>query len=260
MSRTVAEASRSGAQRTLPWIALLLGFSPVLLDLGRHLAATPEASYVLLAPLLLGLAARRELPEVPRSDGYFLLALGLALELLGIAAASWSVARLGLPLGIVGLARARGFPPLRSALLGFFLVPVPTSLVALPSPELESALAAFAGAVVRGVGGEVRPVGPLFTGTQGRLELSAFDAGIPLAATLAALGWYSAVRRGARVSGALASAVRTSLWAVLIQPCAIAVAVGLFALGLPTLARSGLSYAPWLCATAFVLVRTERRA
>ena len=90
-----------------PWLALGVAFSPVLVNLARSVGEYPEQRVTLLAPVLLLLAIRRSGPGRPagRWDGAVAIAVGVALEMLGIFTRSWSIARLGLPVAALGLAR-----------------------------------------------------------------------------------------------------------------------------------------------------------
>ena len=109
----------------------------MLVDLARNVAAQAEDRVTLLAPLLLLLALRSDAnaPAPPRRDGLVALAAGVVLEVFGVAAESWSLARLGLPVAAMGLARYAGRPPVAVAALLLFAIPLPDTLVTLPSPR-----------------------------------------------------------------------------------------------------------------------------
>ena len=100
------------------WLALIICFSPVLVDLARHLVAEPWALYVLLFPPLLARCAVCEGPDARSVRmGAVLLALSLAVELVAVGGGLVRLGRLGLPLGVIGVSRAFGLLSLRTALL-----------------------------------------------------------------------------------------------------------------------------------------------
>ena len=67
----------------------------------------------------------------------------MMFAVLGILVDAWSIARLGLPLAVIGAARTTGWPALLVALMSLWLVPLPNSILALATPHPESAFAAL---------------------------------------------------------------------------------------------------------------------
>jgi hypothetical protein len=113
----------------------------VIVDMAENLMAEPVDRHTLVAGLLLSLCWRRSLTDGQGGrDGALWLALGVALEFLGIAAGSWSIARLGLPIGVLGLARLLGAPGLRVAMLSVWLIPIPFFLISAGTPHVEGIL------------------------------------------------------------------------------------------------------------------------
>jgi len=243
-----------------PWLGLLVAFSPVLLDLLANAAHDPADRATLLAPLLLALAWRSGPPDPPRPGlGLCAVLLGAVLELLGILAVTWTLARLGLPVAALGVALWTGRPRLPCALLAFFVVPVPETVSMLGAPWLESWLGGLAASLVALFGPAFTVSGPVIRGAGGTLTLAAADAGIPLAAALASLGWFAAVRAGGGLPEAVARAALAALLAPPLQLVALVVAVAVLALGHADAARVGLSHGPWLLAAAFTLAWTAHR-
>lgn len=244
-----------------PWIALLAGFSPVIADLARNLCESPEDSSFLLAAFLFAfaVAASRHRPAAAASRGGLLvLGAGVALELLGVVTGSWSLARLGLPLAALGVARLRGHPPVAVMGLAFLAVPIPDSLVELPSPALESGSARVAGRLMDLVGVSVDVVGFSLIGEQGRVDLKPSDGGIHLGACLAALGWYSIARRRGSLGMAAARAALCGLLALPVQIVGVVLAGILASRGAEDDARLWLTYGVWLSAGVLGLAALAR--
>jgi len=251
-----------GTQRRerLLWLALAMALSPVLADLGSHLAKTPWTRYVLVFPLLTARAIPRCPARVrPQRDGFALLLLALGLELLTLGGGLTSLARVAIPLAAFGLARALGRPLLAVATLTTWWLPVPNTFVALTSPGLESALVVAAAALWKALGVTLRLEGSRVVGMHGMLALEAADGGLPLAAVLSGLGWYAATLRGR----ALGSRLRTAgAWAVLalpVQVFAIFVAIGAAGLSAASAARLGLTY-EWVGVAVLGWITAERGA
>jgi hypothetical protein len=174
-----------------------------------------------------------------------LLTGAIALEGIGIAANSWSIAQLGLALGVVGLARFRGFPPLSVAALAFFAIPLSDFVTSSLSPQLESALASLTSWIARSAGLGVEAVGPALKGPAGGVNLLAADGGPALAHLLAAVGWFAGLRAGASPMGLVARSLAWSISALPVQAIAMlgaAIAVGA---GVPGLGKWWLRYGLW---------------
>jgi hypothetical protein len=234
----------------------------VLVDLARSLAEHPEDRVTLLAPLLLILALRGApaQPAAPRRDGAVAIALGAALQLLGIHAGSWSIARLGLPVAALGLARWTGRP--RSAVMAllFFAVPLPDTLALLLSPALEARVAGAAGALLSALGAPVQALGVSLAAATGRIDLDPADGGATLAVAFAALGWYEAVRRGEALGRAALRAALAPCLAIPVQTLVVAVTGGLLAAGLEDAAELWLRQGAWPALSLLGLAWVERRS
>jgi hypothetical protein len=246
----------------LLWIALGVAFSPALVDLVTSLGATDRWWGVVWAPLLLAAALLRvpARPSPPRRDGLVGLALGALLECVGLLGGSGTLARLGLPVAVTGLARWLGRPSLGVAALAFFAVPPPTSFGSALTPAPESALARAAAWVVTACGGELAANGPLLHTPTHRLELFSSDTGLAVAVELAAFGWYSALRQAAAAPAPALRAVAWSALVVVVQPAAVGVAVALLLAGAPRLARGWLDWGLVAVTALFAFTAIERRA
>jgi hypothetical protein len=80
-----------------------------------------------------------------------------------------------------------------------------------------------------------------------------------LAPVLAQLGWFLALRDGANGLRALRRALAIAAAVVVVQPLAIALALGLLVVSSGDLARAWLSHGVWLTCTAGVLLVAARR-
>lgn len=231
----------------VPWLALIAGFSPALVQFVRDEAATAPPS-TLVAPALIALSLWRGSvhPEPPRRAGALLLALGLLLELIGIALRIWTVEWLGFPIGVLGLSLWLGMPSWHIAVLAFGLVPIPESIRIAHTPAAEGALLSGACAAWRALGVAFSCTGPVARLGDRHLELGPDDVGWTLAPLLAQLGWFLALSRGARTVAAASTALAFVAATAVIQPSAVFLALGVFAAGWGHPARAWLSHGPWL--------------
>ncbi len=245
------------------WIALLVAFSPAWIELGQHLRARSEDRYVVVPLAALALLAWRERraspnpfrPRVAVAAG----ALAALLLLIGIAGSASLLSRLSLPVAMFALAALLGRPRPAVLVLALALLPVPGSLLYLTSPGLESSIATLAASMLSAIGFEVAAVGPLLRAPHGDpLQLSGQDGGVPLAITLGALGWASALWNGARPRAAAMSALRFSSLAVVAQPLALCAAAALVACGAAGSARTLLSTGVFALAATGTVVYTAR--
>jgi hypothetical protein len=249
--RSVTDSHRS----LLLWCALGVAFSPVLVNLAREIAAGTSL-YTLLAAQLLGLLLWRRSPsEGSRRPtlGGSLLVLGLLAEVVGIASASWSLARFGLPIAVLGVALISGHPRATVVVLAFGLVPVPDFVHGITSPELESLLGAAVAHAVGALGWPLEVGGPLLQYHGRRFELLAPDVGLLTALACAEVGWYSAVRRSADMRQAGLRAIAGAALGLLLQPVLLLLCVATLPLGWPAMGRFLLTHGPWLMLAAGVL-------
>ena len=234
-------------QSTSVWIALIVAFAPVLVDLGRNLAISPAAHSTIISPLLIVFClVRGRGRRVPRfRSGIALLFLGVVLEIVGIVGYSWSIARLGLPVAIIGVAGWTGTMPLAVASLAFWMIPIPDFVLGFTTPNLESALLSAAATVVGAIGVDVTTVGPVARIAADRLELVASDTGILLAFVLSEFGWLMAALRSARPIQFFATAGCFGLLAVPLQLIAVIIALAVLAAGWPLAAEAWLLHGVW---------------
>jgi hypothetical protein len=233
-------ASKAGSHREhqalhgLLWLALGICFSPVLTDLARHLVAEPWARYVLLFPLLLARCALRERSDAPSARmGAVLLVIGLVVELVAVGGGFVRLGRLGLPLAVIGMSRAFGLLPQQTALLALWWVPIPHAVVSLHSPALETAWLHLAAWPLDLIGADIGVGAALVRAGGGELALSDPDGGLPLAALLSGLGWYTSARLGEGLWRCLRRAVSWAVLAFPLQVTALGLAVAGLVLGVP---------------------------
>jgi hypothetical protein len=244
-----------------PWLwgPLLLAFAPTLAALVSDLRLGPRHAFVIAvaAGLVLLCVRERGAAAAPgRSSGLMLLALGLLLELFGAASETQFVARCGLPLAALGLARWLGAPRLQVVALSFWCVPLPNALIQLTSPALESLWASLAAALVGATGAEVRAAGiSLFAG-DARLDLRSENGGLLVAHALAAFGWFLSTWRGQPLVAALRRALSGYALGFALQPLSVTLALVALLIDQRELARAWLTHLQWALA-AFVWWHAE---
>lgn len=243
------------------WIGLLVAFSPVIAQLATVIVTLPEHRHAALGWLLFVLALRHgnSARAAPRPYGLGLIALGALLEVLGIAGGSWAVARLGLPLAVCGLALRFGRPPLTTAALSLWALPLPGTVASLLKPlSIHRHLADLATGLLTPLGAPLTVVGRAIHTPDGILDVTS-RPGWVLVYILAGLGWYSAARSGLSLPGALARAALWAVWAIPLQALAILGAAGVLWLGEAKLARAWLGHGAGLVTAAVGLAIAERR-
>jgi hypothetical protein len=254
------------SREILLWSALTLALSPVLRDLGAHAIEHPWAGYSAVFLVLLVLAARLQpQSQKPKLDGYLLLTAGLLVELVGIGGGIDRLARPALPLGVLGLARLLGRPPLAVALLALGMVPLPTFVLRPVAGMVGPALASLTAMTCTALGLSLRAHGATLAGVSGIIELGDGDTGVPLAVLLAGLGWYAGLRRApvdlpplnpqSLLRQCLCTALRWAPWAVPSQVGAVLAAGTVLALGGLGFSRILLSCGVWILTTAVGLLR-----
>jgi hypothetical protein len=251
-------AAASPREAAWLWTGLALAFSPALAELVSHWREAPWARYSVLALWLLPRSATALGERAPgRSDGLVLIVVGLALEVFAVAAGPAKLARPGLVLGVLGLARALGCPPLRAALLAVFLVPVPALLARLPEPLLRPLLQEPAVALARAVGAEGESVPLGIARADQLLRVYDHDLGVPLAALFAGAAFAAALVREATSPRALLGAAALSPLALPVQLAGLFVAALLLDARGPEAARRWLDDGPWLLAAVAALLAFE---
>jgi hypothetical protein len=241
----------------LLWLALLAGFSPVLVAFMRHEVWSAPSS-TLAAPILIAICLwlGADTIERPRTGGAGLIAAGLLLELMGIALEIWTVAWLGFPVAVIGLALWLGRPSWRVAVLALGLVAIPESLRIAGSPGPESALLSGVCAAWHALGVDFSCIGPVARFADRRLELQPSDVGWTLAPLLAQLGWFCAVIDGASGLRAPRRAAAFAAAVVVVQPLAIGLALGLLIVSSGQMASAWLSHGVWIACTLGALAVT----
>jgi hypothetical protein len=242
-SEAWAESDNGEVRERLVAISMALGLSPALVELAHQIVSEPASAYVLCVPLLLVSAARRTPHHAPNTlRGGLWVVAALVVEVVAIAAHFDRLARIAIPMSLIGYLHVAGRATWPLTGLTWFIVPVPSAISKAVS--LEVAWRRLSEAVV----------GP----TGGTLSWTAGDSGLCLAALLASLGWFLAARNGRSVAEAISSAARLAALALPAQLGFAMVAVALARSGATGLARAFLTFAPPLVACAVVLLPLAR--
>jgi hypothetical protein len=162
------------------------------------------------------------------------------LEVIGLVGGSWSIARFGLPIAILGIARWTGAMSLSVAALAFWMIPIPDFIIGLTTPNLESALLKAVVAVAQPIGIYVNAVGPVASTAVHKFEMHPYDTGIRIAFMLSAFGWFVAAIRGARPIQLAAKAACFAVLAIPVQFIAVLIALLLLSAGWPNAADAWL--------------------
>lgn len=205
-------------------------------------------------------------PARPSRDGWVWLALGLAVSLVCVAGGFARAGRPGVVLAMLGLARALGRPSLARALVAVWIVPLPSQLLDALAPGLAGVVAQatahaapWLGTVAQVDAHHVDRI--VLVAPNGVLDLFPGDGGLPLAWTLAGVGWFAAARGGAPIAQAGVRAARVALTALPLQIVALATACGLALFGAAAAARALLDHLVVLAAAialGFVLASSSR--
>ena len=183
----------------------------------------------------------------------------MAIQLIGLAGGSPGLARIGLPVSVMGLALWTGVPSVKVAMLAFWAMPIPIAAYGLTTPNLESAYAQFGAAMVGALGADISASGPLIRSGAKQLELDPYHSGIHLLFVITELSWYAAVRKGLPSAVAVARTAGTALLAIPLQLFAVGVAVSLLVAGAPEVANFWLDHGVWLLTAILGLVWIETR-
>lgn len=257
--------------RVVIWIVLLGAFSPVLLDLSRHIAAHPWAGTAVVFPWLAWIATRSNPPvdRRPRTSIVWgALIFALVLEIVAMSGAAPRIARVGFVVGLLGVVWGAGWAKSTPALVLIWIVPLPTMLFEILSPGLEHRLGALCARLLPGL--EFQPLGvmPSLVSASGEsVTLAPSSGGLALLFAFAGLGWFRAAASGATALAAAGRAARWSLIGIPIQALILLAAATALAAGVrAATAQRVLDHAAWiviLCvglasSFAFMAVREER--
>jgi hypothetical protein len=194
-----------------------------------------------------------------RSGALILLIAGLLLELVGLAGGSPGVARLGLPISIVGLSLWTGVPAPMTALLALWAIPIPGSFYGLTTPNLESAYARFGTAAISALGADLSASGPVIRSGAEHLELDPYHSGLHFVFITTLLAWYTAARNGWAPMLAVTRTAGAALVAIPLQILAVLVAIALLAAGSLEFAKFWLHDGAWLLTAILGIVWIETR-
>lgn len=223
------------------WPGLLVAFSPVLLELAEHLIAHPWTRSALVFPWLSALAIRA---DRGRSESKPLIwacvVLGILIELVAVSGGILRVGRVGLVVAAMGIVCGAGWARPLTTLLLVWVLPLPSALMRLASPDLESAWGGTVAALVPGLALDAASSGPALVAGEHALRLVAPDGGLALGFGLAGLGWFNAIAVGHRGGRAWVGSIG---WGI----CLIPVQLGILAIGgLALVAGCGPGRARWI--------------
>ncbi|GEM_PF-3124724 len=246
--------TRAGFGSTLVVLALVIAFSPVLLDLAAHLADAPWARAALAAPLLAWLAAGVDRPErAPAHGRRFAIAAfaaALVLQFVAIGGDAIRIARVGVAVAVAVACWGSGLARWRASLLVLAVLPVPSLVLDLVSPQLESLLGR-AVSLLPGIGFAVADGTPRLLTAQAPIVLDPLDGGLALAIGFAVLAWTRAVLVDASVGVAVRRVLLAVVSAFPVQLGLLGLAAGpVAALAGEGIARGVLDHASWVVVLA----------
>jgi hypothetical protein len=246
-------------------VAALAALSPAVRELVGHWARTPWTLYSLaFLPLLARLvflpALRRTAPPPDAVAGLRWILAAIALELLAAGARLPALGRPALLLGWLGASRSLGLAPLRAALLGAFVIPVPARVAGAASPWLEELQLAAAASLLALGGADVEVAGATLRAGGSALAVAAWHGGAPAAALCAGAAWYGALRLGAPAPRLAVAVAAAGAGGFALQLGALAAAGALLAAGAVSAARVVLGPAPWLGLALVAALGLEHRA
>ncbi len=250
-------------QTKLLWLALLGALSPSLVALAKYHLVSPWAHYSLLFPfLLLALALEEQAARPQPGLGYLLTLSGLCLTLLPSLAGSELIrfARPGIPIAVIGLALILGRPSFPVSLLALWMIPLPSALLKLAAPFLNSVFLSLASLPLKLIAPNATTVDCSYQTAAGSLSLSAGQNGLSLLVLLTGLGWFAGLRELQKHSKptAFPSLVLKMLlwgaWAIPIQLGALFIACSLTLAGSTTLCGVWLDHGLWFSVAGLSLV------
>jgi len=241
--------------------ALLIGFSPTLLDLSQHWWSHGWARYSLVFLLLLIHVCAQHAPVKPHPTlGVALLLAGLSWQLAAIAVTALPLARPSLALAAVGFLLVRGACSPRYALLALLIVPIPHAVLDVLGDD------GLAMAEFRTVAAALAPFGLEFgisrhfvdhAGT--RIVLDSIHNGVLLGLCLLGLGWYRAARLQLGPAATVRTLIILALCVLPLQLLTQAAGLLVLAAGWPVSASVVLHSGGWLVSAGIVIPMTERQ-
>jgi len=183
-------------------LATLFALSPVLADLLGQWGAAPWSRYSVVFAVLTAVALARadRVEPLPRAVVWIAVAIGVAALLIAGGRMAW--ARLTIPLALIGWSRACGIADVRTASLGFFLVPTPAILHKWLAPALPEFLSGLASAISGTLGLSSEIVGRRLLTEGEAIAWTDFDGGVATMALFAGLAWMRSTqaRRGVAIA------------------------------------------------------------
>ena len=257
------EIRAEGPRGALPWIALAVALSAPIAMLLRSLDEVPYPASLLLAPMLAA-RLRWVRPDCfdarapQRGPGLALVGAGLAMALLGLLGDAWSVAWLGMPIALVGMAMLTGAVSPAPVALAFWCVPIPTSLFYLTTPWAETFHARVAHWPIALLTSRLAVGGPHVRFGVDDLDLTVLDGGLHALWVLGLVVFYAALFRREGVAWLLRAGALLPFLAVATQLALVAIAIGLLATGAPLSGENWLAWGGWMAIFAIGVVWAER--
>jgi hypothetical protein len=264
---------RLGRQPVGLWLAAAFALSPAVVFTLREGQTVPFHALSLLWPILIlrgewvGRAGAGRPKGSGLAAGAALLLVGIGIGLLGTISNVVFLARAGIPVAVLGLARLTGLPRLRYALLAAWLAVPPTTLYLMGSPWLETTLAGFAAGLIGLGDGQIVATGTVIRLGEEAIFLQPFHGGLGSLWLGAGLGLYVALREleGERWSAWLARTVAGrvllgALMGAILHGVAVVAATALLAAGAERAGQFGLDAGGTLAAVGLGIVLGECRS
>ena len=244
--------------RVVIWLVLLGAFSPVLIDLSRHVESHPWAGTAVVFPWLAWVAARSNpaADRAPRTSIVWgALLFALLLEVVAVSGDAPRIARVGFVIGLVGLVWGAGWAKPIPALVLIWVVPLPTMLLEILSPGLEHRLGMLCTGILPNLSFQPLGAGPSLLSSAGEsVTLEPSSGGLALLFAFAGLGWFRAAAEGASAFPTVRTAARWSLIGLPIQAAILLAAATSLAAGAQgASAQRVLDHAGWIVVVCFGL-------
>jgi len=256
----VSSSQRSSVVDVLTWLALLVALSPQFFDLAKHLTTNSWAQCSLaFPPLLLRCALMESDRHTPTRWGYLLIVIALALSLLGALGAAELIrfTRYSIPLAILGLALAQGRPSWKVAGLAFWAIPLPSFLMNISSPSLETAGLDLTCIIFGLFSAQCNVSDTTLTSSGEQLVLYPHDGGLLIVALLSGLALYVHIVQRSDLRSLSHSLIRALCFAFPLQWAAILLAAILARLNHAETARLFLSSGLWISIVGYIVIQTE---
>jgi len=180
------------------WVALFLVFTPVLIDLARHVATNSWAVYALAFPPLALVVVH----ATPRSGSHvvpalFAVVLGMGIEAIALASGTLRLGRIGFVVCVAAVLLLEGRFRMRTAVLLGLCVPLPHWILERTAAGFLYPIADALAAMDRASGTPALALGASVERVSGVMLLEAVDAGLTAGVLGFGLAWFAFTRRHA---------------------------------------------------------------